>query len=79
MVCSVALQVLFFRLTAVDVDTGIVASVQLFCSPPFIGIACQAVNNTELLLPGISAGLVGYALGNYIGSGTGKLWENLAP
>jgi uncharacterized membrane protein len=35
--------------------------------PPFIGQACAAINNRTLLPVGISLGLLGLAIANYVG------------
>ena len=53
----------------VDVDTFLVVSTATINSAPFVGLACVALDNRKLLVPGITAGIMGYALGNYLGIG----------
>jgi uncharacterized membrane protein len=55
------------KLFGVDVDTLIVTSTAAVFGPPFVGPVCEAIGNRELLLAGLTTGLMGYALGNYLG------------
>jgi uncharacterized membrane protein len=36
-------------------------------SPPFVPAVASALKNREIILPGLIIGLVGYAVGNYLG------------
>ncbi len=58
---------LLAKLFDVDVDTLIVTSTAAVFGPPFVGPVCEAIGNRQLLLSGLTAGLVGYAVGNYLG------------
>lgn len=64
---SFALHSLLCALFRVDVDTMLVVSTATINSPPFVGLACVAINNRSLLVPGITIGILGYAVGNYLG------------
>ncbi|CAE7854780.1 yjcL [Symbiodinium sp. KB8] len=69
---------LHFVLAAIfrfDVDTFIISSVCNVLSPPFVGMAAIAIDNKELVVPGVTAGIIGYAVGNYIGIGIAYLCE----
>ncbi|HOX32186.1 MAG TPA: DUF819 family protein [Spirochaetales bacterium] len=61
----------------VDVDTFLVVSTATINSPPFVGLTCVAIGNRRLLVPGITAGIMGYALGNYLGIGLAQLLRSL--
>lgn len=54
----------FFK---IDVDTFIIVSVSLIFSPPFIPVVASALKNKYVIISGITAGIVGYAIGNYLG------------
>jgi uncharacterized membrane protein len=54
----------FFKL---DAETVMVTSTALICSPPFVPVIAGALNNRALVLPGLSIGIIGYAIGNYLG------------
>lgn len=61
------LHLLFAKLFKIDADTLIVVSTALICSPPFVPMVASAIKNKRVILVGIIAGLVGYAIGNYLG------------
>ncbi len=64
---SLALQTLLSRFLKIDADTMIVSSVSLINSPPFVPMICSAMRNRSVLVVGLSVGIVGYAVGNYLG------------
>lgn len=70
---SIVLQVLFARLLKIDGDTVMVGSVALINSPPFVPMVAALLGNREVLMTGISIGLLGYMLGNYLGIGLFQL------
>lgn len=55
------------RLTKVDGDLFTVSQVALLCSPPFVPPVVGAMGNKGVLISGIVVGLVGYAVGTYLG------------
>ena len=64
---SLFLHVLFARFRNIDADTVIVTSAALICSPPFVPVVACSLRNRSLIVPGLTVGLIGYALGNYLG------------
>lgn len=70
---SMALQILFARLLKIDGDTVLVCSVSLINSPPFVPLVAALLNNKDVVILGISIGLLGYMLGNYLGVGIYQL------
>jgi len=67
MTLSILLHLIFCRLTATDRDTFMISSTAAIYGPPFVTQIAGVLGNRTLLLPGILAGLVGYAAGNYVG------------
>ncbi|OUS05896.1 hypothetical protein A9Q81_03905 [Gammaproteobacteria bacterium 42_54_T18] len=61
-------------LMRIDVDTFLVTSVATICSPPFVPMLAVALNNQQLLLSGMTAGVIGYALGGVLGIGLSQLF-----
>jgi uncharacterized membrane protein len=51
----------------VDADTLMIAHTALVCSPPFVPMVAGALRNREVIIAGLTVGLVGYAIGNYLG------------
>jgi uncharacterized membrane protein len=64
---TVAIHALLCWLCRIDRDTTIITSVAALYGPPFIGPVASALGNREIVLSGITAGLVGMALANYLG------------
>jgi uncharacterized membrane protein len=61
------------RLARIDIDTTITMSMATMFGPPFIPIVVKALNNRSVLLPGMTMGFLGYAVGTYLGIAVG-LW-----
>ncbi len=64
---SMFLHALFCKFAKVDSDTMIVTSVSAICSPPFVPVVAAALNNNAVLISGLTTGIIGYAIGNYLG------------
>ena len=67
MFVSVVVHLLFCRVGKVGGDLFTVAPVALLCSPPFVPPIVGAMGNKKVLISGIVIGLVGYAVGTYLG------------
>ena len=66
-VVSLSLQLLSARFFNVDADTAVIASVTYINSPPFVPMIAASMRNSRVLMPGLSIGIIGYAVGNYLG------------
>jgi uncharacterized membrane protein len=66
---SLLLQLLFAKLFRIDGDLTLAASISLINSPPFVPMVAAVLHNRTVILPGIAIGLLGYAVGNYLGIG----------
>ena len=64
---SMLLHALLSSLCRIDTDTMIVTSVSAICSPPFVPSVAASLKNRDVMLTGLATGVVGYALGNYLG------------
>ena len=64
---SMFFQVLFSRLFKIDADTTIIASTAFIFSAPFVPTVANALRNKEIILSGITIGIIGYATGNFLG------------
>ena len=65
---SVILHLILCRIAKVSGDLFCVCQVGLLCSPPFVPPIAGAMKNKKVLISGIVVGLVGYAVGTYIGA-----------
>jgi uncharacterized membrane protein len=74
---SLLLEILAAKPLKVDADTMTVSSVAYICSPPFVPMMAAAMKNKSVLAGGLSVGVVGYAVGNYLGFLIARLLEML--
>ena len=65
---SVGLHLLLCRIAKVSGDLFCVCQVGLLCSPPFVPPIAGSMKNKKVLISGIVVGLVGYAMGTYLGA-----------
>ena len=64
---SMIVHAILCKLAKIDSDTMIVTSVSAICSPPFVPVVAAALNNNAVLISGLTTGIIGYAIGNYLG------------
>ncbi|QDG50606.1 DUF819 family protein [Persicimonas caeni] len=64
---AIALHFVLARLFRVDVDTLLITSTAAVYGPAFVGPIAEAIDNRQVILSGLTAGIVGYAVGNYLG------------
>ncbi len=74
---SLLLQVIISSFFRIDTDTVIISSTALICSPPFVPAVAGALKNKEVVVSGITVGIVGYAIGNYLGVVVAEFLHNL--
>lgn len=70
---SLLLQVIFAKLLRIDSDTMVICAVSFICSPPFVPMIAAAMKNRRVIVAGLSMGIIGYAVGNYLGFAVAKL------
>lgn len=70
---SLFIQAVFSRIFHLDADTTVIGSVALLCSPPFVPMMAAAMHNRRVLAAGLAIGIVGYAVGTYLGYGIFRL------
>ena len=64
---SILLHFIVCKIFKIEGDLFVVANIGLLCSPPFIPPVVGAMGNKKVLVSGLAIGLVGYAVGTYIG------------
>lgn len=64
---SLFLQTVLARLFRIDADTIVICSTAFICSPPFVPMMAAAMKNRRVIIAGLSIGIIGYAIGNYLG------------
>lgn len=61
------LHLVFSFIFRIDADTVIITSTALILSPPFVPVIAGALKNKEIIISGLTVGIIGYAIGNYLG------------
>jgi len=70
---TVIIHILLAKLCRIDYHTTMITSTAGVFGPAFIIPVAKALKNDEIILPGILCGILGYAIGNYLGIGFGEL------
>lgn len=65
--CSLILSILLSKILKVDADTMVITSVALINSPLFVPMIAENMKNKKVIITGIAVGVIGYAIGNYMG------------
>ena len=65
--CSLILSVILSKIFKVDSDTMVITSVALINSPLFVPLIAESMRNKKVIITGITVGVIGYAVGNYLG------------
>jgi len=73
LIASVILHLLFSRLFKIDGDLFSISNIALIFSAPFVPAVAGAMGNKKILISGIIIGLIGYAIGTYLGVGVAEI------
>lgn len=63
----------------VDADTTLITSVAGIFGPAFIGPVASVLKNKDIVVSGLTTGLVGYAIANYLGLGIAHFFRLVFP
>lgn len=74
---AILLHLILARIFKIDADTALITSTAGIYGPAFIAPAADALKNREVVLPGLICGILGYAIGNYLGIGVALLLKAL--
>jgi uncharacterized membrane protein len=66
-VAAILLHYLLARLFRIDTDTVLITSTAAVFGPAFVGPVAAAIGNRRVIVSGLAAGVLGYAIGNYAG------------
>jgi uncharacterized membrane protein len=57
----------FSAIFRIDADTTVITMTSLIFSPPFVPVVAAKLKNKEIIISGLTVGIIGYAVGNYLG------------
>jgi uncharacterized membrane protein len=64
---SLFLHILLAWIFRIDSDNFLITSAAFIFSPPFVPMVAGALKNKDIIITGITGGILGYILGNYFG------------
>lgn len=70
---SLILHLILAAIFKVNVDDFLITTTALVYSPPFVPVVAGALKNKEIIITGLTVGIIGYAIGNYIGIFIGQI------
>jgi uncharacterized membrane protein len=68
---SLVLHLLLSKIFKVNADDYLITTTAFIYSPPFVPVVAAALKNKEVIITGITVGIIGYIIGNYLGVGLG--------
>lgn len=66
-IAAVFLHFTLNKLANIDADTAVITNVSAIYGPAFVPPVAKALGNPEIIISGLTCGLVGYGVGNYLG------------
>lgn len=66
-IAAILMHYLLARLFRIDTDTVLITSTAAVFGPAFVGPVAAAIGNRRVIVSGLAAGVLGYAIGNYAG------------
>jgi uncharacterized membrane protein len=64
---SLFLHIILAYIFRIDSDNFLITSAAFIFSPPFVPMVAGALKNKDIIITGITGGIIGYILGNYFG------------
>jgi uncharacterized membrane protein len=64
---SLILHIILAKIFKIDADNFLITSAAFIFSPPFVPLVANALKNKDVIVTGITGGIIGYIVGNYMG------------
>lgn len=74
---SLLLHLLLSVIFRVDTDNYLITTTALIYSPPFVPVVAAALKNKDVITTGLTVGIIGYVVGNYLAVPMAYLLRNL--
>lgn len=68
---SLILHIILSKIFRVNADDFLITTTAFVFSPPFVPVVAAALKNKDVIITGITVGIIGYVIGNYLGVGLG--------
>lgn len=67
MIFSIGIHLMLAAFFRIDTDTFLITSTAGLYGPAFVPVIAKALNNEKIVVSGLTTGLIGYAVANYLG------------
>ena len=74
---SLLLHLLLSMIFKIDADNYLITTTAFVFSPPFVPVVAVALKNKDVIITGITVGIIGYVIGNYLGVALGFFMKGL--
>ncbi len=74
---SLILHLVLSKVFGVNADDYLITTTAFVFSPPFVPVVAGALKNKDVIITGITVGIIGYIVGNYLGVGLGFFLKNM--
>jgi uncharacterized membrane protein len=74
---SLLLHLLLSKIFKVNADDFLITTTAFIYSPPFVPVMAGALKNKDVIITGITVGILGYVIGNYLGVALGYFLKGL--
>ena len=68
---TLILHMILSKIFKVNADDFLITTTAFVFSPPFVPVVAGALKNKDVIITGITVGIIGYVIGNYLGVGLG--------
>jgi uncharacterized membrane protein len=68
---TLILHIILSRIFKINADDFLITTTAFVFSPPFVPVVAGALKNKDVIITGITVGIIGYVIGNYLGVGLG--------
>ncbi|MEI6049983.1 MAG: DUF819 family protein [Bacteroidota bacterium] len=68
---TLIVHILLSKIFKVNADDFLITTTAFVFSPPFVPVVAGALKNKDVIITGITVGIIGYVIGNYLGVGLG--------
>ena len=74
---SLFLHLLLSKIFKVNADDYLITTAAFVFSPPFVPVVAGALKNKDVIITGITVGIIGYVIGNYLGVALGYFLKQI--
>ena len=64
---SLILHLILSKIFRINADDYLITTTAFIYSPPFVPVIAGALKNKDVIITGITVGIIGYVIGNYLG------------